>query len=69
MAVNPMTGTFLWAERGGAGMDDSGAPIPTGPRICTEKLSILDLRITQDFLAGSKWSYRKNIKTIYFGME
>jgi hypothetical protein len=50
-------------------MDDLCSPIPTGPRLFTEKLSILDLRVTQDFLAGSKCSYRKNIKTIYFGME
>jgi hypothetical protein len=43
--------------------------IPTGPRLFTEKLSIMNLGVTQDFLAGSKCSYRKNIKTIFFGME
>ena len=49
-------------------MDDSGAPSQLA-RGFTQELSIVNLRATQDFLAGSKCSYGKNIKTNFFGMK
>jgi hypothetical protein len=45
------------------------ATIPTGPRLFTEKLSVMNLGGNQDFLAASKYGYRKNIKTIFLGMD
>jgi hypothetical protein len=60
-AVSHVTSTFLWAE--GAFFNLAGEwmildTIPTGPRLFTKKLSVMNLRVTLDFLAGSKCSYR-----------
>jgi hypothetical protein len=38
MAVNPMTRTFLWAERGGGGMNDSGPPNSDMPEASYRKI-------------------------------
>ena len=56
--------------RGGGegGIDDFGRHSDR-PTTIPQKLSILHLEETPDFLAGSKCGYRKNIKTIFFGME
>ncbi|MGA9754106.1 MAG: hypothetical protein WBV23_03090, partial [Desulfobaccales bacterium] len=72
MAVSPvLINFFSWAGEGfwaGRGIDDL-AQHSNRPRLFTEKLSIMNLEVTQEFLAGSTCSYRKNIKTFLFGME
>jgi hypothetical protein len=52
MALSPVAGTFLWAWGSSAGVDDPGASIPAGHKLSTVKLSIMDLRVTQDFSGG-----------------
>jgi hypothetical protein len=64
MAVSPVSSTFLWAEGGDGGMDDLGRHFDR-PEAFPQKLSVMNFRVTQDFLAGSKCSYRTNIGTIF----
>jgi hypothetical protein len=59
---------LLWSAAGDDRVDDLGRHSHR-PAAFQREILHMHLSVIQDFLAGRNASYRKNIKTIFSGME